>query len=177
MSDVLEEMLADAYHARRENRSADAKQVLIEAVEVCRRSNVPTDLARALTGLGQIERDLKNTEVARHYYEEAVTIYREQGDLLRLAHSVRHVGDIYLEEGQLVPAEPCYQEALKIYRANAGTAALDLANTLRGFAILKQELAQKEEARQLWMEARDLYESMNVDAGVAESARRIAQLS
>jgi len=176
MSDAVEELLADAYHARREHRFDDAKSALGEALHNCRHGEVPTDLARVLTALGQIERDLKNTEVARKHYEEAVAIYREHGEALRLAHSVRHVGDIYLEEGQFAPAETCYEEALKIYRANVNTTPLDLANTLRGFAILKQELAQNDEARQLWAEARDLYESVNVEAGVAESARRIAQL-
>jgi tetratricopeptide (TPR) repeat protein len=173
----LEELFYDAYQARKEQRSADAKRALLTAVDFCRESNVPGDLARALTALGQIERDLSNTEVARQHYEEAIAIYREHGDMLRLAHSVRHVGDIYLEGGQLAAAEPFYQEALNLYRAHASTAPLDLANTLRGFALLRQESGQNNEARQLWSEARDLYQSVNVQAGVAESTRRLAQLN
>ena len=177
MSDELEQLFADAYHARREHRSDDAKRLLTAAVEQSRGSNVPADLARALTALGQIERDMKNTQAALQFYQEAVAIYHTQGDILRLAHTVRHVGDIYREDGQWAPAEPCYQDALGMYRANPDTPPLDLANTLRGYALLKNQLGQNEQARELWTEARDLYRSVNVEAGVAESTRRLAQLS
>lgn len=172
----LEELFHDAYQARREHRSADAKRALLAAVDFCRQTNVPGDLARALTALGQIERDLGNTRAALALYQEAVTIYHAQGDILRLAHSVRHVGDIYSEDGQFAPAELCYQDALQMYRADQHTPPLDLANTVRGYAILKQKMDQREEARQLWTEAQGLYEAMNVEAGIAESKRRLAQL-
>jgi tetratricopeptide (TPR) repeat protein len=177
MPEALEKLLAQAYQARREHRLADAKPAAAEAVGLARKGNSRVDLARALCALGQIERDLKNTEIARKHYEEAAAIYRAQGDALRLAHSVRHVGDIYLDEGQLTLAEPCYVEALSIYRGNPGTGPLDLANTVRGFAVLNQELGLREEARRLWEEARELYSSVNVVAGVKESDRRIAQLA
>jgi tetratricopeptide (TPR) repeat protein len=177
MSGDLERLLSGAYHARREHRSADARRLLTEAVELARRGRGPEDLARALTALGQLERDMTNTQAALQFYQEAVGIYHKQGDMLRLAHTVRHVGDIYREDGQLAPAEPCYEDALRMYRANPDTPPLDLANTLRGFALLKEQLGQKQQARELWTEARDLYRSVDVEAGVAESARGLAQLS
>jgi tetratricopeptide (TPR) repeat protein len=177
MPDELEKLFAQAHQARREHRSADAKPLLVEALALARKSEVPGDLARALTALGQIERDLKNTQAALELYQEAVAIYHAHGDMLRLAHTVRHVGDIYREDRQLAPAELCYQDALKIYRTHPDTPPLDLANTLRGFALLKQELGQRAEAKLLWTEAGKLYESVNVQAGVVESARQIAQLS
>ena len=49
-------------------------------------------LAWALTRLAQIERDLDNLDAALQHHEEAVVLYREDGNVLRLAHSVRHVG-------------------------------------------------------------------------------------
>jgi tetratricopeptide (TPR) repeat protein len=177
MSDDLEQLFAGAYHARREHRFADARRLLTEAVEHARRGDIPEVLARALTALGQIERDMTNTQAALQLYQEAVEIYHKQSDMLRLAHTVRHVGDIYREDGQLAPAEPCYEGALRMYRANPDTPPLDLANTLRGFALLKEQLGQKQQARDLWTEARDLYRSVDVEAGVNESTRRLAQLS
>ena len=177
MSDTLQKLFEDAHQARTQHRLDDAKSMLAEAVIVARENNQPLELARGLTALGRIERDLKSTGSARKNYEEAAEIYRSQGEELRLAHCIRHVGDIYLEDRQLAAAEACYVEALKIYRANANTAPLELANTLRGFALLRQELGEREEAKQLWMEAGKLYDAVNVKAGVAESTRRIAQLS
>lgn len=151
--------------------------MLEDALAICRKNDDPDTLARALTALGQIERDMENTQCALKLYQEAVAIYHARSDMLRLAHTVRHVGDIYSEDGQFAPAELCYRDALEMYRTNPDTPPLDLANTLRGFAILNEKTGRGEEARQLWIEARDFYESVNVEAGVAESKRRLAQLS
>ena len=109
-------------------------------------------------------------------YEEAAVIYREEGDILKLAHTIRHVGDIYRNLGKQELAEPCYGEALELYRANKKTAPLDLANAIRGYALLKHDQGEVQQAKSLWQEARDLYASVNVEAGVAESSRRLALL-
>lgn len=177
MSDVTDRLFQQAAQARREHRLADAKRDLIQAVDLSRKAGTQLALAKALTGLGQIERDLHHGEAALKHYQEAVAIYRAEGDALKLAHTVRHVGDILQDEGRHALAEPCYHEALSIYRSNQPVPPLDLANCIRGLALLKQHIGQTDDARSLWEEARDLYAAVNVEAGVAESQRRIAQLS
>jgi tetratricopeptide (TPR) repeat protein len=176
MSDATDKLLAQAFQARRENRLDDAKRSLIEAVGLCRKAGAPADLARALTGLGQIERDLRTGDVARQHYEEATAIYHAEGDALKLAHTVRHLGDIHREDGRAELAEPCYREALDIYRAHDQTPPLDLANAIRGFAILKDNAGEAAQARLLWEEAGVLYAALNVKEGVAESRCRLALL-
>jgi hypothetical protein len=52
-----------------------------------------------------------------------------------------------------------------------------LANAIRGLAILLDDSGEADEARALWQEARELYASVNVEAGVAESSRRLAKLA
>ena len=177
MSDASDKLLKQAFQARRENRLADARRDLVEAVEICRRAGIPIDLAKALTGLGKIERDLQHSDAARQHYEEAVAIYREEGDTLRLAHTVRHVADIHRHDGNRALAERCYQEALEIYRGHERTPPLDLANAIRGLAILKDDAGERTEAGSLWEEARELYTATQVEAGVAESNRRLARLA
>ena len=176
MANLSDKLLRQAFQARRENRHADAERDLIEAVGVCRTNGARPELARALTALGQVERDRHRGEAALHCYEEAVGLYRVEGDALRLAHTVRHVGDIHREAGRPDLAGACYHEALGIYRSHAETPPLDLANAIRGLAILKSDTADAEAARALWEEARDLYAAVNVKAGVAESNRRLALL-
>jgi hypothetical protein len=96
---------------------------------------------------------------------------------LRLAHTVRHVADIRREAGRPDLSESCYHEALNLYRNHAMTPPLDLANAIRGLAILKTDAGDTATARALWEEARDFYAAVNVEAGVAESSRRLALLS
>ena len=177
MLDDPEVLIALAYGARREGRPQEAKQLFSDAVTSCQAPSEQTTLAEALTGLGQIERDLNNTQESLRCYRAAEAIYRELTDPLRLAHTVRHVGDILRGEGSLDQARPSYQEALRIYREQDQTPPLDLANAIRGFALLKAEIGEREQAKSLWQEARSLYQSEDVQAGVRESDAQIELLS
>ncbi len=170
-------MLMQGHQARREHRLDDAKRIFSEAVEAARLSKDRPWLAQAYTELGRIERDLHEIGAALLHYGEAATIYRRLDEPLRLAHTVRHIGDILSVSGQLEPAGPHFREALEIYRAHPETSPLDLANALRGFALLQEQLGEKQEAVALWREARELYAAVNVQAGVDEGDRRIEHLS
>ncbi|MGA8301382.1 MAG: tetratricopeptide repeat protein [Terriglobales bacterium] len=176
MPEQIGNLIQDALQARRDSRYEDAKSGLAAAVNLCRKSGARSDLARALTALGQIERDLHHLNEALQHYEEAVAIYRDEGNRPRLAHTVRHLGDIHRSAGHPALAEPCYVEALEIYRSDQQTTPLELANAIRGFAILKAEARDKARATMLWTEARDLYAEAGVTEGVNESNQRLAAL-
>lgn len=107
----------------------------------------------------------------------AVAGLRKIDDPLRLAHAVRHLGDAYYYAGRWSLAEPCYLEALSIYRRHEKRQPLDLANAIRSFAVLKDEVGAAAEAGLLWQEAHDLYVILDVSAGIAESAARLALLA
>lgn len=177
MDDQASRLLKLGYEARRGGCPADAKTYFERAVDLSRHAGNAADLAQALTASGQIERDLHRPDVALGHYEEALALCRGVGDAQRIAHTVRHVGDLHRGAGRLDMAEPCYAEALKIYRADPGTVTLDLANTLRGFALLKEATGDEGQARSMWQEAGELYQSAEVEAGVAEAARRLARLA
>jgi len=102
---------------------------------------------------------------------------RRGKDAQKLAHRVRHLGDAYYYAGRWAQAEPCYVEALAIYRRDEQTRPLDLANAIRSFAVLKDEVGATEQSQILWQEAHDLYVRLNVSAGIAESAARLALLA
>src|SRR2546429_9418716 len=107
----------------------------------------------------------------------AVASLRKVDDPLRLAHTVRHLGDAYYYAGRWSLAEPCYLEALSIYRRHENRQPLDLANAIRSFAVLKDEVGAAAEAELLWQEAHDLYVTLDVSAGISESAARPALLA
>jgi tetratricopeptide (TPR) repeat protein len=179
-------LLWRAHQARRENRLADARQDLLDAVTICRREQVAADLAFAVKRLGQIERDLGNLDAALALYEEAAAIYRGRGDALSLAHTIRHIGDIHQDAGRTALAEPCYTEALALYRSSRGARRSDLANTVRSMALQKEHAGDLEHARVLWKEARDLYASLDgplrriflrrPNPGVIESSEHLTRL-
>ena len=177
MAYTPEDLIRQGYQARRDGHLAKAKEIFSESVGLCRGANGQQWLASSLAGLGQIERDLKNTAAALQHYREAVEIYRQGVLPLQLAHTIRHLADILRGNGALESARPLYEEALSIYRNDPETPRLDLANAIRGFALLRGTAGEVEEAKILWQEARALYESANVPAGVQESEAQIARLT
>src|SRR5579863_8893774 len=173
----IDARIAAGYQARRESRLAEAMTDFNAAIEECRQSRETLRLARALSGLGQIERDLGDTESAAGHYRESVAILRAGGPSLALAHTVRHLGDILRGRGELEEADAAYREALAIYRADAKSTPLDLGNTLRGYALLRAAAGDKAAALEMWQAAGALYEIVGVQAGIDESRAQIAELS
>jgi tetratricopeptide (TPR) repeat protein len=111
------------------------------------------------------------------HYGEAAGKYREAGVALKVAHTVRHRGDIYRDQNRPDLAEPCYNEALEIYRAHKEAPLLDVANCIRGLALLKDEAGELDHAKLLWEEAGSLYAVEHVQAGVEECSRRLAAMA
>ena len=147
---------------------------LTKAVEICRRVDAKRELSIALGKLGHVE---QNDVAKLACYEEAVAAARGCGDPMRLAHAVRHMGDVHRAAKRLPDAGTCYQEALTLYRAADSPPILDFANAVRPMAILKVQLGDDQAARALWQEAKDLYAAVGIEAGVTEADRWIKRLN
>lgn len=124
--------------------------------------------------LAYVERNLRDQESSQEHYRQAGEIYRSLGNPLK--NTIRHAADLLREQKRLDEAEVLYVESLEIYRRQKDTPPLDLANAIRGFALLKEDVGDRKEALSLWREARDLYELTGIPAGVSESDRRIGLL-
>lgn len=171
-----DDLIKLAWQARGERRYEDAKRGLLEAIKLSRQADSRLDLIRALKALAHIVRDQGQVDCALPLYEEAMALSRAEGDDLVLAHSVRHFGDLHREAGRIADAQRYYDEALSLYRAALAPPALDFANALRPAAMLKEAEGDIEAARQLWTEARLLYERADVRPGVEECNRRLSEL-
>lgn len=125
-----------------------------------------------LRELGELARKRRDLPAAQAHYEEAVALFRVLDEPLKLAHTIRHLGDVHADQKHWPEAECCFVEALEIYRGHPSPGALDLANVIRPYALLLAETGRAEQARSLWAEAGTLYESVGVAAGVEECRRR-----
>jgi tetratricopeptide (TPR) repeat protein len=173
MSEDAHTLIQRGHALRREERADDAWQSFSEAVAVARREGNDADLVHALMGLGQIERDQGRGEAALPLYEEAVELCLALDDLPMLAHTLRHLGDLHQDAGSLSAAELPYQQALLLYRRLEDTSALELANALRPYALLRERLGEAAAARALWQEARALYLAAGIAEAVAECDRHL----
>lgn len=175
MDDQPEVLLRLASEARREHRLDDAARLLTEAVEQARRSCTPTGLAKSLTALGRIERDRQNLDAATKHYSEAEAVFRDAGDAAGLAHALRHLSDLHREQGCIEPAQTACMEAIRLYRDDPNTPPLDLANSLRVMALVKEMAGDHVQSRSIWEEARTNYAAAQVHEGVVECDSHLAK--
>ncbi len=174
MTETFQEQFATGYKARREGRAADSRAIFIKAVRSAAEEGDRPSLAEALCGLGQAERDIGNLEAARHHYAGAAVLYRQIGPPPRLAYALRHEADILRQSCLPLEAEPLYLEAEGIYRQQGEEAELDLANTLRGLALVYESTGKADASRSLFEQARALYAKCDVQGGVAECEEKLS---
>lgn len=184
MHEAIQSRLAQGIEARRAGDSADALAAYAEAVALSRAANDTASLVQSLKGLGQILRDEGDKPAALERYAEAAAVCRELDDPLLQAHTVRHVADIQRELNLAVESEANYRRALAIYRSHPDTETLDLANAVRGYAVLQTAQDKRADAIALWQEAGELYERVwrepgsrytraNLEPGINEAQQQI----
>jgi tetratricopeptide (TPR) repeat protein len=172
-----ESLLEQGRIAKRERRAEDASGLFREALAECHGNEDGRLVATLYEELAYVDRTLCDLESAERHYRQACEFYRGLGNLLKVAHTIRHAADILREQNRRDESALLYGEALEIYRKHPETEPLDLANAIRGFALLKEDQKDREQAASLWQEAGKLYELTGIDAGVVESRRRIGLLT
>ena len=172
MTDTIDIKLTQAAQARREHRPADALNLYGQAQTEARESANAVQLARALSGLGQIRRDADDKASALAHYTEAVDVLRAANEPMHLAHTLRHAGDIASQLGDFEMARTYIAEALTIYRNHPEVAPLELANTLRVSALNAERGALA-----AWQEAKTLYAVVDVQAGIDGAQYHVRHLS
>ena len=175
MSETIQKLFAKGYEARKLHQFPESRDAFLEAVRDAATDGDRALLAEALCGLAQAERDFDNLKASAHHYHNAVVLYRQLEQPERLAYALRHEAEVLREDGKSAEAEELFKEAETIYRGFGDKAALDLANTLRGLALVNEAEGRKDGARKFWREARELYAKCRVEAGVAECDRKLSQ--
>jgi tetratricopeptide (TPR) repeat protein len=161
--------------ARQGRRIEDARRLFREALKQCCSDDDPRLEAELHAELAYVERALHDVQAAETNYRHAADMFRTLGDPYRAAHNMRHLADILRETGRPQDAAPFYAESIEFFR-NSGEYPLQLANALRGLALLQGDVKDFAGSLQSWAEAKALYQMVSVDAGVAESRKRIEDL-
>ena len=167
------EMIAAGYEARREERAEEARALFAEAWEDAKDYGERVD---AMRGWANSESDLEELDAAAAKYGEAISLLRGLNEPLKLAHTVRHLGDVQRRAGRLTEALPTYEEALAIYREHPEAGPLDAGNALRGYGLLLEAIGESARARETWVEVLRIYREVGVQDGIDEAERQIQKL-
>jgi tetratricopeptide (TPR) repeat protein len=100
MPKSVDQLIAMGYEARRKGSPDEARQLFSMAAEKSLSAATANPLlaAKALAGMGQIENDLNNYAPAHENYRQALALYRQMNQPLRVAHTIRHIADILRRE-------------------------------------------------------------------------------
>jgi tetratricopeptide (TPR) repeat protein len=131
----------------------------------------------ALSVMAQVDQDAGRLDVATQRYAQAAEFCRRPPPSPRLAHVLRHLGMLQFRARNLLAAISCCEEAVELRRGEEGCPPLELANTLRPLALIREAEGRDSEAAALWEEASSLYAAAGVESGVRESQARLAALA
>ncbi|MEM6633228.1 MAG: hypothetical protein AAF694_26390 [Bacteroidota bacterium] len=171
----IKHMLQEAWRLRTEGKYDESKTLLGKAQNLCQ----PDDfnlLGRIYHIYMQHEYDRQNLEEALAFSNESVAQYTQAKNLDRLAHAIRHRGDIQSELGRLDSSERDYLSALGVYKKDLNVYNGDLANALRSYALLLEKRKLYGRALRIWKEVKDIYVAYQISPGIAEATDKINQL-
>jgi tetratricopeptide (TPR) repeat protein len=144
--------------------------------------NAPKDkllLAQVENDSGTLAYELKKYKAAKKHFEAALEIRRQElGDKndLRLASTLRGLGNLAKAQGKWPQAEKYYLEALTIKEAAAGKDAATLAGDLDSLAAVERKLKKKSEAEELFKRSLEIRQKAlgADDRAVASSYHNLA---
>jgi tetratricopeptide (TPR) repeat protein len=153
---------AIAYYWRARGHALEARERLAEAL--ARYELRDRVQARALRELGETIATVGMDREALPYLEEAVSMWREEGDAREEADALEMIGYCHIALGDLQAARVALEQSL-VVRQQAGAPEVEIAMSLAG---LCQQLVASGEVAQAEPLAQELYE-----IGARQSARRI----
>ena len=171
----IKHLLEEAWNKRREGNYQEAREHVKKAHDLAEGDDY-NSLGRIFHIYAQFESDQDNFQKALELYQQSLGFYKKTNNSDKIAHSTRHIADIQRTLGQDADSEDNYREAIGIYRANSQTKTGDLANALRGFALVLEKRSKISEAKTTWEETKELYQASNIQAGVAEANQKLDSL-
>lgn len=173
MSSDVTAVIKRARKARMTGELQRALTLYGQALAMAKDLELTTELIVALEGVGQIERDSGRLEAASANYLEAIEVCRDASEPLRAAHALRHLADIERERGNHETAVGSASEAVEIHRQHSEVSSLELANTLRVWALALESHGNSAAATRAWEEALRLYKAEGIEAGVRECEEQL----
>jgi len=171
----IKELLEEAWNKRRVGNYDEARQLVKKAQELSKEDDY-NSLGRIFHIYAQLESDHDNYRKALEFYQQSLGFYKKANNSDKIAHSSRHIADLQRTLGNDADSETNYTEAIGIYRANSQTKTGDLANALRGYALVLEKRSKISEAKTAWEATKKLYQACNLQAGIDEANRKLDSL-
>jgi tetratricopeptide (TPR) repeat protein len=146
------------------------QQSLVIAQEIGDRSGI----AKSLGNLGIAYNSLGEYQQAIDYYQQSLVIKQEIGARSGIANSFNNLGIAYKSQGEYQQAIDYYQQSLVIAQEIGDRRGE--ANAWFNLAIVLNKLNREQDAMGADLNARQLYQAMQLDADVQDCDNKIQQI-
>jgi hypothetical protein len=126
--------------------------------------------ADELIKMGKSARVEGRVEDALALYVSAVQILEEENELVKWAHTLRHVAEMQAALKRGDEARKSIEAVLVFYRAE-GTGKQEMANSLRVAALAEEAAGDASVGKVFWREAADIYAELRMEEGRVEAQR------
>lgn len=171
----IQQLLAEAWSERRVGNYEESRKLVSKARELCKEDDY-NSLGRIFHIYMQFEYDHEKHAKALEFCQQSLEYYRKTKNANKIAHSTRHIADLQRHLGHRNDSELNYQKAIDIYRTSSDVSKLDLANALRGYGLLLENLGKIDDAIGVWEDVKELYSTCDIQAGVDEARDRLDSL-
>ena len=113
----------------------------------------------------QVHADKKELKESLSYYKQIERIYIELKYEVKQMHTLRHIGSLYHELKEYQCAEKCL---IQVVDFTGSRNDMEAANTFRSYALALEGLGDKSRAMSFWQKAKDIYQTFDIEEGVAE---------
>jgi tetratricopeptide (TPR) repeat protein len=137
-------LVAIAQRLQFEHRLDETRQVIKRGLALTQEQPLPELQAAFLLALGSLDHRLDQLSSARSHYEEALTLYRQEKNILGEANTLQALGDLKVRLADLAGARTDYEAALPLSRTIQDR--LGEANTLQALGALLAAEEHFEEA-------------------------------
>ncbi|MFN7415511.1 MAG: tetratricopeptide repeat protein [Dolichospermum sp.] len=149
-----------------------------QSLNIAREIGARKQEGSSLMGLGNVYDSLGKFQQAIEFYQLSLDIAREIADCNNEAKSLMNLGAAYSDQGQflkVLQAIAFYQESLAIAR-NIGDVRGE-ADVWFNLGLALEKVDKKEDALGAYRNARELYQTMGLDANVQNCNDKIERLS
>ncbi|KAG8930004.1 hypothetical protein FRC02_004783 [Tulasnella sp. 418] len=146
----------------------ESRSVLEEAISDFIALELRGDKAICQITLGQVFLKLDNMVAARTSLEDARTLFYEERDLRGVASCLKWLGVLFKHLDQYELAVDHLQNSVELFSTFGSSATADLAHSIFELGSVRFKRGLLDEARTLFVDAREAYESMTYAYGVAQ---------
>jgi predicted ATPase/class 3 adenylate cyclase len=164
-----------AYFLQRTSNVEEARQMLLENLEVFERHHCHKEKAGCLHGLGTASRIIGHLEDAEAAFQESARLYREQGRQWELGLALQHLSDTNYRMGRVEEARELMWDSYVIRQKL--NEPRSLATTLVGLGIYLNAVGEPQAARVLLQGGLSKHRSIpNNDWNIATSTMNLGVL-